>query len=729
MSVDLDCLFRPHRVAVVGAGAKATNLGHMVVRNLLDGNFGGVIYPINPKHESIGGVPAFPSVSETPSAPDLAILCVPAKAVLGVVQQCAECGTKGLIILTSGFREIGKEGRALEDEVIEVAKSHDMRVLGPNCLGLEAPALNLNASFAAHMTKPGHIAFISQSGALTTGVIEWAIGKGIGFSKIVTLGNAADVSIADALDYLVDDEETHAAVVYAESISDPQAFTAAAKRFTAKKPVFVYKAGRFAASAKAAVSHTGAMAGSDSVYNAAFERVGISRVMQISELFHVIELLDADRLARQPSLAIVTNAGGPGVMSVDALVAGKGRLAELSPEARAALNQVLPPEWSHNNPIDVLGDAPAARYEAAIKAAVTEPDADAVLVILTPQSMTDIVGSADAVIAAAAATTKPILATWMGGGAEHDEAIRRMSAAGIPTFEFPEHAVDAFTNLVSGAAAQAAAAAPAVEPEDDFVPDRERAAELIASVPEEGVLSELAAKQLFDAYGINVALSELAADADTAVKLADQIGYPVVVKIASPDITHKTDVGGVAVDLNSGEDVRAAFERVVAAAHKARPDAAIDGVTVQPMIRTGGQELILGSHQDASFGSVIMVAAGGIAAEVLADSALQLAPIDASLAQSMLQSLRVWPLLKGYRGRPGADLDSLTTIMTRFSRLVVEHPEVSEIEVNPLIASSPRGAIALDARAVINRDALENPPEPYAHLGILPDEAVTTASA
>lgn len=719
MTTDLDCLFAPHRVAVVGAGTKPTNLGHMVVRNLLESNFQGVVYPINPKHESIGGVPAFPSVLETPESPDMAILCVPAAGVLGVVQQCAEAGIKGIVCLAAGFREVGPEGRAMEDKVVAVCRKNGMRLLGPNCLGLQVPERRLNATFAAHTPKPGNIALVSQSGALTAALIEWAIGKGIGFSKIATLGNAADVELAAMLDYLADDPETHAAVVYAESISDAQAFTSAARRFTAKKPLIVYKAGRFAASAKAAVSHTGAMAGADSVYNAAFERVGVTRVLRISDLYHTIELLAADRIAHKPTLAVVTNAGGPGVMSVDALSERGGRLAEISESTLDALNEVLPTAWSHANPIDVLGDAPAKRYEAAIAAAVTEEDADGILVILTPQAMTDVIGSADAVIAAAATTTKPVLAVWMGGGVENDKATAKLAAAGIPTFEFPENAVDAFMNEVASQDAVDAAAASIPAPADDFTPDREKAARLIASVPETGLLPETESKELFDAYGIPVALPKLATSADQAAELADEMGYPVVAKIASPDITHKTDVGGVVVGPKNAEEVRAAYEQIVANATAAKPDARIEGVVIEQMVSAGNAELILGSTRDASFGQTIMVAAGGTSAEILKDSALQLAPVDAGLARKMVESLRIWPLIKGYRGAEGADVDALVKVMTRFSTLVAEHPEITETEMNPLTVS-PSGAIALDARAVIDRDALANPPAKYSHLGILP---------
>ncbi|MCI1747091.1 MAG: acetate--CoA ligase family protein [Acidipropionibacterium sp.] len=508
-------------------------------------------------------------------------------------------------------------------------------------------------------------------------------------------------------------------VVYAESISDAQAFTAAAKRFTAKKPLIIYKAGRFAASAKAAVSHTGAMAGADEVYNAAFERVGATRVLRISDLYHSIELLSADRTAHQPTLAIVTNAGGPGVMSVDALSERGGRLAEISPTTLDALNEVLPTAWSHANPIDVLGDAPAKRYEAAINAAVTEEDADGILVILTPQAMTDISASADAVIAAAQTTDKPVLAVWMGGGEENAKATAKLIAAGIPTFEFPENAVDAFVNATTSQSHADLAGSPTAAPADDFTPDRERAATLIASVPETGLLPETESKELFDAYGIPVALPKLATSADEAAALADQMGYPIVAKIASPDITHKTDVGGVVVGPKDAEEVREAYQRIVANAKAAKPDARIEGVVIEQMVAAGNAELILGSTRDPSFGQTIMVAAGGTSAEILKDSALQLAPVDAALARRMVESLRIWPLIKGYRGAEGADVDALVKVITRFSTLVAEHPEITETEMNPLTVS-PSGAIALDARAVIDREALVNPPAKYSHLGILP---------
>lgn len=724
----LDSLFHPNRVAVVGAGTSPTNLGHMVVRNLVEGNFQGVVYPINPKHESIGGIQAYPSVLETPQPPDLAILCIPAKFDIGVVRQCGQRGTKGIINLAAGFKETGKAGRELEAQMAaEVAKYPGLRMLGPNCLGLQVPSLNLNASFASHMPSDGHIAFVSQSGALTAAAIEWAISKGIGFSKVVTLGNMMDVALSDVIDYLAEDDDTHSMVIYAESVTNPQAFTAAASRFTQKKPIVVYKAGRFAASAKAAVSHTGAMAGADSVYDAALRRVGATRVLRISDLYHTIELLDADRPAKKPSLAVVTNAGGPGVMSADALVARGGRLASLEQETVDSLSKVLPAAWSHGNPIDVLGDAPAKRYEAAIKAAVTDPDADAVLVILTPQAMTDIAGSADAVVAAARTTTKPILATWMGGGRLNDLAKEKLTSAGVPTFDFPEQAVDAFMNLVDYqlSAARREEEERAAEPEDTFTPDRELARQIIASVPPEGVLSELDGKRLFNAYGIHVALSKLARTREAAISTADATGYPVVLKIASPDITHKTDVGGVAIDLKNAQQVGEAYDRVIASAKAKRPDAEITGVTIQEWVEESetDQELILGANQDPTFGATIMVAAGGIAAEILKDKALELAPVDAPLIRRMLASLRIWPLLKGYRGRPGADLDNLVTIVERFSRLVVEHPEITEVEINPLLASSSKGAIAIDARAVVDRKRLENPPAPYSHLAIRPKRA------
>lgn len=727
---NLDTLFRPTRVAVVGAGASPTNLGHMVVRNLLEGNFQGVIYPINPRRESIGGVQTYPSVSATPVPPDLAIVCVPAAGVLDVVRECGELGTKGIIVMAAGFREIGAEGRALEQQVAaEAAKYPGTRILGPNCLGLMVPKLSLNASFASHMPAPGNIAFVSQSGALTAAAMEWAIAKGVGFSGVVSLGNMLDINLADVIEYFEQDEDTHSMVLYAESVTGARQFVSAARAFTRTKPIVVYKAGRFEESAKAAVSHTGAMAGADAVYEAAFRRAGVTRVLRIQDIFSTAELLSADRPVHRPTLAVVTNAGGPGVMSADALIARHGSLASLAPQTIATLNEALPAAWSHGNPVDVLGDAPALRYQIAADTVLGDPGVDAVLVILTPQAMTDIVGTADAIANAYRKTDKPVLAVWMGGGDLNDEAIRRLTAAGIPTYAYPELAVDAFMNLVDFARAKPV---PVSTPTavDAFVPDRERARALIATTSDDGLLSELSAKELFDAYGINVALTKLAPTAAEAVALADSYGYPVVLKIASPDITHKTDVGGVVVGLETAEQVRDAFERIVASAHEKRPDAQIDGVAVQRMIdATGSQELILGARRDATFGAVIMVAAGGIATEVLKDQALELAPVDEDLVRQMLGSLRIWPLLQGYRGGPGADVDSLVEVIVRFSRLVAEHPEVTEIEVNPLLAGE-RGAIALDARAVVDRALLVEPPDPFSHLAVrpYPEDQVTTTT-
>ena len=371
---NLDTLFRPTRVAVVGAGASPTNLGHMVVRNLLEGNFQGVIYPINPRRESIGGVQTYPSVSATPVPPDLAIVCVPAAGVLDVVRECGELGTKGIIVMAAGFREIGAEGRALEQQVAaEAAKYPGTRILGPNCLGLMVPKLSLNASFASHMPAPGNVAFVSQSGALTAAAMEWAIAKGVGFSGVVSLGNMLDINLADVIEYFEQDEDTHSMVLYAESVTGARQFVSAARAFTRTKPIVVYKAGRFEESAKAAVSHTGAMAGADAVYEAAFRRAGVTRVLRIQDVFSTAELLSADRPVRRPTLAVVTNAGGPGVMSADALIARHGSLASLAPQTIATLNEALPAAWSHGNPVDVLGDAPALRYQIAASYTASAP--------------------------------------------------------------------------------------------------------------------------------------------------------------------------------------------------------------------------------------------------------------------------------------------------------------------------------------------------------------------
>jgi acetyltransferase len=723
---NLESLFNPTHVAVVGAGGERTQLGHIVLRNLVDAGFEGVVYPINPSRESVGGIQAHARIDKTPTRVELAIVCTPAATVPEVVRECREAGVGAVAVLSAGFREAGAEGLALERRVAAELGGHDgPRLLGPNCLGLIVPRLGLNASFAGAMPSDGQIALLSQSGALATSMIDWALAEQVGFSHVISVGNMLDVDLGDVIDYLALDRQTRSIILYVESVTGPRKFMSAARAAARSKPIIVYKAGRFAASAKAAVSHTGAMAGEDAVYDAAFRRAGLVRVERIEDAFATAELLARERRVRRGRLAIVTNAGGPGVMAADALLARDGALAEPKPETLAALDAALPPAWSHGNPIDVLGDAPPQRFQDAVKVVLDDTDVDAVLVVLTPQATTDAAGTADAVLDARRARAKvgapkPILAAWMGGHSVR-EGLERLAAGGVATYAYPEQAIGAFMNLVSYSRnLETLHETPRTIPVS-FTLDRARAKELMGPVLAEGpaVLSEALSKTLLDAYEIPVTKPLPALTADDAVAAAEHIGYPVVLKVRSPEITHKTDVGGVELDLADAAQVQAAYDRIVASVREHQPEADVQGVTIQPQVRSTGYELVLGARKDATFGAVILLGAGGVAAELQRDQALGLPPLNERLALTMLHSLRIWPLLAGYRGRPGVDLDALLEVVMRFSYLIADYPEISEIEINPLLAGAD-GVVALDARAVVDKSLIGHPPPPFSHLAIRP---------
>lgn len=719
---NLDKFFHPQRIAVVGASDQPGKVGYTLLRNLVGHGYDGVVYPVNSRREAVQGIAAYPSLAEAPHTPDLALICTPAATVPDIVDQCGRLGIMAALIISAGFREIGAEGRALEDQIkAALGKYPGLRVIGPNCLGLMVPRIGLNASFAGAMALPGRVAFVSQSGALCTSILDWAGQQGIGFSHFLSVGNMLDVGLDDLLDYLAADPQTESVVLYVESITESRSFMSAARALARDKPIVAYKAGRFADSAKAAASHTGAMAGVDAVYEAAFRRAGIVRVLDIDEMFDCAELLARERVPQGSRLAIITNAGGPGVMASDALLDRSGKLAPLQPATIDALDRVLPPFWSHGNPVDILGDAPAERYRDALSVVLADPNVDGVLVLLTPQAMTDAAASAEAVIEAARRRTKPVLAAWMGGAGVRD-GVARLHAAGVPTYQTAERAVRAFMSLV------------------EFARNREVLFETPREVPVRfpldaaglrrqfddivsrngSLLTEDDAKRLLAAYGIPVSIPTPAATADEAVATAAELGFPVVLKIHSPQITHKTDVGGVVLNLTTAGEVRSAFAKITDQAREVRPDAEIQGVTVQRMITAvHGVELILGSKCDPVFGPVIMVGWGGIAAELFQDRALELPPLDERLARRMLESLRSWPLLSGYRGRPVVDVDRLIETLMRFSYLVAHLPEIAEIDINPLLVA-PQEVIALDARVVLHQEPDRQPARPFSHLAIRP---------
>jgi len=726
---NLNKIFHPQRVAVIGASDTPTSVGYTVLQNLVGSGFPGVVYPVNSKRESVQGIHAYKDVQSLPHAPDLAVICTPGRTVPGLIRDLGEAGTRGIVVISAGFREIGEEGRKLEAQILqEQAKFPGMRIIGPNCLGLIVPGLSLNASFAAETPPKGHIGFISQSGALCTSVLDWAIDQGIGFSYFVSVGNMLDVSIADLIDYFGSQTETQSIILYIESITEAREFMSAARAFARSKPIVAFKSGRFAESAAAAASHTGAMAGVDAVYEAAFQRAGIERIFQIEDMFDCAELLARQQPPKGDRLAIVTNAGGPGVMTTDALIARDGHLAPLSDETLQRLNEFLPPFWSHNNPVDVLGDAPPERYAKALDVVLQDPNVDAVLVILTPQAMTDSTGTARAVGEVAKKHKKPVLAAWMGGHTVAD-GMQVLNDFGVASYATPEKAVRAFMHLVSYARNLTLLHETPRDIPVSFSFDRQRLRGVFESLLTEGaeVLTESVSKAFLEAYGIPVSKPFLARTAEQAVEIARRIGFPVVMKIHSPQITHKTDVGGVKLNLASESAVREAFEQMTQRAAERRPDAQIIGCTVQKMVSYPNSfELIIGTKRDPVFGSVILVGMGGVAAEVFQDRALALPPLNETLARRALESLKSWPLLRGYRGRPGVNIDKLIEALMRFSYLVADYPEIQELDVNPLLVT-PDEVIALDARVIVDRNALVYGVRPYAHLAIrpYPEEFVT----
>ena len=718
---NLDKMFDPRRVAIVGASNTPGSVGYSVFRNMIEAGFHGVAYPVNPKREAVQGIQSYPDVGSLPKTPDLAVICTPAATVAGLVRECGQVGIHGLVILSAGFREIGAEGRKLEAQVLgEAAKFPGMRIIGPNCLGIIVPRIGLNATFAAGMPRDGQVAFVSQSGALCTSVLDWSRQEGIGFSYFVSVGNMIDVDFADLIDYFSEDERTKSLILYIESLSSAREFMSASRAFARTKPILVYKAGRFAESAKAASSHTGAMAGEDAVYDAAFRRAGMVRVYEIGDIFDTAELLAKVRPPLGSKLAILTNAGGPGVMATDALIARQGELADLSPQTMAKLNETLPPFWSHGNPVDVLGDAPPDRYAGALRLLLADPHVDAVLAILAPQAVTDPATTAKAVSEVAQETQKPILAAWMGGPLMR-EGVNILNAAGIPTYDNPDQAVLAFMHLVDYARNLELLYETPREIPVEFPLDRAKMRDRLAPVlAQGGVLSEIDSKELLEAYGIAVTKPRLARDVNQALGIAAELGYPVVLKIHSPDITHKTDVGGVSVGIHNERELQEAYARMMETVRTRRPNARVEGATVQRMVQLEPRfELLLGAKQDPTFGAVILLGMGGIATEVYRDTVLGLPPLNEKLALRMLQSLRSWPLLRGYRGRPGVNLDKLIELTMRFSYLVADFPEIREIDINPLLAS-PQEIVAVDARVAVDLELAAKHTRPYAHLAIRP---------
>jgi acetyltransferase len=709
----LDALFKPQSVAVLGASATAGSVGSILLHNLLANPFGGVVYPVNPKRRAIHGVRAYPDLASVPERPDLAVIATPAATVPGLVQECAGHGIPAAIVISAGFSELGAEGRALEQKIRDVRGT--MRIIGPNCLGVIHPPSNLNASFAATMARPGRVALLSQSGAICTAILDWAEQKHIGFSSFVSVGAMLDVDFAELMDYFADDPGTRSIIVYMESIGDVRKFLSAARSVARTKHVIVVKSGRHEEGARAAASHTGALAGSDAVFDAAFRRAGVLRVSTIPDLFDMSEILALQPPPRGPALAILTNAGGPGVMAVDALMTEGGQLAKLSPETLSALNAVLPPFWSHANPVDLLGDATAERYRLAVDVCAKDPAVQGLLVLLTPQAMTDPTATARQLVPFARVEGKPLLACWMGG-ASVQAGREVLGSAGIPVFDAPEAAIGAFLHMVQYRHSQELLYETPPALPGDWNPDADRVRAIFAEARAEKrtLLSEAEAKNVLAAYGIPVAVTIACHVVEEAVAAAGTIGYPVVLKLLSRTITHKSDAGGVLLDLADDNAVRQGFETIRKNLEVRHHEVDFEGVTVQPMVRDTGIELIVGSSVDRQFGPVILFGAGGILVEVMKDRALALPPLNRTLARRLMERTQIWQALQGVRSRPPADLAALETLLVRFSQLITDFPDIQEVDVNPLLAGSER-VIALDARIV-----LAPPDGPLPRLAIRP---------
>jgi acetyltransferase len=704
----LDSFFAPSSVAVIGATEKAGSVGRTVFWNLISSPFGGTVYPVNQKRASILGVRAYPNLAALPETPELVVVVTPAATVPATIEECAAAGVKAVVIISAGFKEVGPEGAELERRVLATARANGMRIVGPNCLGVMRPPTGLNATFAARMSAPGTVGFVSQSGALLTAVLDWSVREKVGFSAVVSLGSMLDVGWGDLITYLGNDPATHSIIVYMESIGDARAFLSAAREVALTKPIIVIKPGRTVQAAKAAASHTGSLTGSDEVLAAAFRRVGVLRVDAIADLFNV-----ADFLAKQPRpsgkrLTILTNAGGPGVLATDALITGGGELSEISQATMEELNAFLPGPWSHNNPIDIIGDAAPERYAKALEVAARDEGSDGLLVILTPQAMTDPTETARELVRFAKIEGKPVLASWMGGQ-DVAEGAAILRDAGIPTFDYPDDAVNVFNatwRLDSNL--REIYETPTLPSDEELPVDRARAETLIAAVRAEGrtLLTEDESKDLLAAYGIPITETVVAPTIEDAVVAAGRIGYPVVVKLYSHTITHKTDVGGVQLNLKDADAVRQAYEVIRTSVAEKRGAQHFEGVTVQPMVNWAGYELILGSSIDPQFGPVLLFGMGGQLVELFRDRALGLPPLTTTLARRMMENTTIYGALRGIRGRPGVDLDQLEQLLVRFSQLVVEQRWIAELDINPLLAS-PERLIALDARVVLHDPSLE----------------------
>lgn len=696
--LNLNHLFHPRSVAVVGASSKLHSVGHVVMKNLLEGGFKGSILPVNPHHDVIGNTKAYPTVAALPAPPELAVIATPAPTVPDLIRQLGERGTRAAVVLSAGFRS-ASEQHVTPQALLDASKPYGLRILGPNSIGVLIPEIGLNASFAHVGAVPGRLAFVSQSGALCTTILDWAQGKGIGFSHFLSLGDCTDIDFADVLDYLSSETTTQGILLYIESVTNSRKFMSAARAAARDKPVLVIKAGRFAEGARAATSHTGALAGVDEVFDAAIRRAGLLRVLEIDELFDAAETLARARPIQGNRVAILTNGGGPGVLATDALIADGGRLAELSPEVLNQLHHCLPTAWSHGNPVDIVGDAGVDRYREAFRILSTAPDIDAILVMHVPTAVVSSDEVAQGLITDILQSTRPVLVSWLGDRAVAN-ARQLFQTAGIPSYDTPTKAIRALLHLVQYRRNQELLMETPPSIPEQFTPATHAARWIVDAALNAGrtTLTEPEAKAVLSAYGIPVVETRTVQNEEEALAAARELGYPVALKLLSQAISHKSDVGGVALNIDDDHDLRARAKAMRKRVTTLRPDALIEGFTVQQMVRRpGAHELILGMTTDPLFGPVLLFGQGGTAVEIVADKAIALPPLNIHLARELMARTRISRLLHGYRDHPSADLSALEMSLIKVSQLVVDRPEIVELDINPLLADR-QGVVALDAR-------------------------------
>jgi len=716
---NLEYLFKPKSIAVIGVSKRPSSVGAVLAHNLFTGGFSGSIMPVSRKHARIGGVRTYPDISSLPAVPDLAVIATPPETVAQIIAQLGERGTRAAIVITAGFGESTEQhGAALEQALREAAKPYLLRILGPNCLGILVPGVGLNASFSHLSPKRGKLAFVAQSGAIVTSIVDWAKARDIGFSHLVSLGDMVDVDFGDMLDYLANDPDTGAILLYIEAVTSARKFMSAARAASRMKPVIVVKAGRFAEGAKAAASHTGALAGADDVYQAVFQRAGMLRVFTLQELFDAAETLALVHQVKGDRLAILSNGGGLGVLATDALIEQGGHLAQLESGTLAGLDQVLPATWSHANPVDIIGDAPGERYAAAFNVLIKDRNVDAILALNCPTAVASSTDAAQAIVDIVSDRPRiPLFTSWVGDGAA-TTARQLFAAHRIPTYQTPEQAVRSFMYLVDYKHSQEMLTQTPPSIPEDFSPDTSAAgAQIQAALNEERAwLSDPEAKEVLSAYGVAVVKTRRVKTPSEAASVAAEMGGAVVLKILSPDIQHKTDVGGVILDIEGPAAVRKAAETLLQRISEEKPEARLAGFTIEPMVRRPGAfELIAGIIKDPQFGPLILFGQGGRAVEIINDKSLGLPPFNMHLAHALISRTRIYKQLQGYRGLPAVNLGKLALTLIRLAQIATDFPQITELDINPLLADE-YGVIALDVRIKVERSS----EPPGDHLAIRP---------